>query len=1111
MAEKLAGDVGKLVIQNTSKRDALTEVERRCQKRWRDERVFEVDPPAYQPGVSGAEARRRDDKFFGTMAYPYMNGSLHLGHAFTLSKVEFATGFARMQGKRALFPLGFHCTGMPIKACADKLKREIEMFGETFTVPADLAAEASDSAQPAEVAQQTGEHDPTKFKSGKSKVKAKSAGLQYQFQIMRLLNIPDSEIVKFADEMHWLKYFPPLCQEDCSSLGARVDWRRSMITTDANPYYDAFVRWSMNKLHDMQKIKFGERYTVFSPKDNQPCMDHDRASGEGKGPTDYTGIKLEAVTFSDDAQAIIDKLALPADRKVFFIAATLRPETMYGQTNCFVGPKVNYGLFQAKDGEVFICTPKSARNMAYQGIFESRGEVIQLAEIPGRALVGTIVNAPLSVYGQVRILPMDSVVATKGTGVVTSVPSDSPDDFMTTQDLAKKAAFYGIDASWASNKAVPIISTPTFGDLTAPKICEMLKIQSPKDADALAKAKEMAYKEGFYAGTMLLGKYKGEKVEKAKPLVRQDLITEGSAFIYNEPEDVIMSRSGEECVIALCDQWYIDYGEPAWKAKTEECLSRMNTFGEESRNAFEQCLNWLNQWACSRTYGLGTRLPWDPQYLVESLSDSTIYMSYYTIAHWLHSSIDGSTVGLGNIRPEQMTDDIWEYVLAKGKKPANTTIPIETLDKMRYEFEYFYPLDVRVSGKDLITNHLTFWLYTHTAVFGEENWPQGVRANGLLLLNNEKMSKSTGNFLTLKEAVSKFGADATRLTLADAGDSLDDANFAEETANAMILRLFTLKEWSDSVVADKQSLRTGEFNYYDSCFENEMNGIVRQAYAAYEGASYRAAIKVGFFDFQIARDWYRDITTMHRDLILRWIEWQALLIAPFAPHFAEYIWSDVLHRAGSVQTALFPKPSRDNDKQLESGLAYIRSLASRINSSEGLQLKKKSKGKAQAYDPKKPKSLTIFFSSQFPAWQTPLVELARISFDSSRNAFDDKKIVAGIKDLPKRKDAMPFIQKLKVSVLARPPGVEASEVFDRAQLFDEEQLLKLLLPHIQSSLNNLQQVCLVKVVRSNDVERIALDVVHGQPSFNTALDSAPPMVENAAPGQPEFFFENVAA
>ncbi|WLF76499.1 cytosolic leucyl tRNA synthetase [Lodderomyces elongisporus] len=77
--------------------------------------------------------KKRYQNTFATMAYPYMNGVLHAGHAFTLSKVEFATGFERMNGKRALFPLGFHCTGMPIKAAADKIKREVEMFGEDFS------------------------------------------------------------------------------------------------------------------------------------------------------------------------------------------------------------------------------------------------------------------------------------------------------------------------------------------------------------------------------------------------------------------------------------------------------------------------------------------------------------------------------------------------------------------------------------------------------------------------------------------------------------------------------------------------------------------------------------------------------------------------------------------------------------------------------------------------------------------------------------------------------------------------------------------------------------------------------------------------------------------
>jgi leucyl-tRNA synthetase len=99
------------------------------------------------------------------------------------------------------------------------------------------------------------------------------------------------------------------------------------LTTKANPYFDSFVRWQTTKLHRLGKIKFGERYTIYSPKDGQPCMDHDRAEGEALGPQEYTGIKLEVVDWSANAKGVIDgKLG---GRKVFMVAATLRPETMY--------------------------------------------------------------------------------------------------------------------------------------------------------------------------------------------------------------------------------------------------------------------------------------------------------------------------------------------------------------------------------------------------------------------------------------------------------------------------------------------------------------------------------------------------------------------------------------------------------------------------------------------------------------------------------------------------------------------------------------------------------------------------------------------------------------
>ena len=117
-------------------------------------------------------------------------------------------------------------------------------------------------------------------------------------------------------------------------------------------------------------------------------MDHDRQDGEGHGPQEYTGVKLEVSQWSDAAKAAIGDKA--GDRKVYFVAATLRPETMYGQTNCFVGTSLKYGLFAANDKEAYICTLRAARNMAFQNIFPTWGEYPKVVDLVGSDVVGTL-------------------------------------------------------------------------------------------------------------------------------------------------------------------------------------------------------------------------------------------------------------------------------------------------------------------------------------------------------------------------------------------------------------------------------------------------------------------------------------------------------------------------------------------------------------------------------------------------------------------------------------------------------------------------------------------------------------------------------------------------
>jgi len=202
--------------------------------------------------------------------------------------------------------------------------REVELFGTKFE---NCPEEDDAPKEPPPPSNAVAKEDVTKFAAKKGKAAAKAVKLRWQFQIMLAIGIPFEEIHKFADPQHWLRYFPPLCQRDCNSLGLRIDWRRSLITTDVNPYYDAFVRWQMNRLRQLGKIKYGERYTIYSPKDGQPCMDHDRSDGEGVGPQEYTGIKIKVLEWTKEAKAEIED-KLPEGANVYMIAATLRPETM---------------------------------------------------------------------------------------------------------------------------------------------------------------------------------------------------------------------------------------------------------------------------------------------------------------------------------------------------------------------------------------------------------------------------------------------------------------------------------------------------------------------------------------------------------------------------------------------------------------------------------------------------------------------------------------------------------------------------------------------------------------------------------------------------------------
>src|SRR3989449_2785643 len=531
----------------------LRRIEAKWQSAWEREHVY----------VARADAAR--PKWYSTVPYPYMNGYQHLGFGTSFLRAEFQSRFRRMLGYNVLHPQGFHCTGLPILGAAKRIA----------------------------------EKEPK------------------QWEILRAMGIPDREIPKFADPMHWIEVFPAATMADLKALGAAVDWTRSFITTPLNPPYDAFVRWQFHRLKDGGYVRIDKHPVIWCPKDQAPIGDHDRLEGEGETPMEYTLLKFPL-----------------ADGR-FLVAATIRPETVFGQTNRWVDPAAEYVVARVGD-ERWILNDLASKKLSEQGksvAIESR--------IHGADLLGKDVVAP-AINRAIPILPSSFIDQGRGTRIVTSVPSDAPDDYVALRDLQQDDRLltkYELDAEQIrAIQPIPMIRTPGWGPLPGVEIVDRLGIRNQRDREKLEQAKAEVYKTGFYRGVLNenCGPFAGVRVEVAKEEIRKELTSKGQADLMYEPSGVVICRCMTPAIVKVVDnQWFLAYGDPAWKAKVHDAIASMDLYPPALRKWFDYVTDWLRDWPCAHHRGLGTILPWDPNWVIESLSDSTVYMAYYTIAHAL--------------------------------------------------------------------------------------------------------------------------------------------------------------------------------------------------------------------------------------------------------------------------------------------------------------------------------------------------------------------------------------------------------------------------------------------------------------------------------------------
>src|SRR5437867_3053137 len=358
----------------------LRQIEAKWQSAWERERVY----------VARADPGR--PKWYSTVPYPYMNGYQHLGFGTSFLRAEFQSRFRRMLGCNVLHPQAFHCTGLPILGAAKRIA----------------------------------EKEPK------------------QWEILRAMGIPDREVPKFADPMHWIEVFPAATMEDLKALGAAVDWTRSFITTPLNPPYDAFVRWQFHRLKDGGYVRIDKHPVIWCPNDQAPIGDHDRLEGEGETPMEYTLLKFPL-----------------ADGR-FLVAATIRPETVFGQTNLWVDPDAEYVVARVGD-ERWILNDLAAKKLSEQGKSVAVESRIHGAELLGKDVVAPAINRAIP------ILPSSFIDQGRGTGIVTSVPSDAPDDYVALRDLQQDDRLltkYEFDAGRIrATQPIPIVRTPGRGRL----------------------------------------------------------------------------------------------------------------------------------------------------------------------------------------------------------------------------------------------------------------------------------------------------------------------------------------------------------------------------------------------------------------------------------------------------------------------------------------------------------------------------------------------------------------------------------------------------------------------------------------------------------------------
>ena len=697
----------------------------------------------------------------------------------------------------------------------------------------------------------------------------------------KLYHVPQDKIKEFVEPVKIADYFHEEIKQGMIEMGYSIDWRREFTTID--PVYKKFIEWQFRKLKSMNLVVQGSHPVGWCPKDQNPVSQHDTLGDVEPDFTEYILIKFH-----------YDGMIVPT--------ATLRPETIFGVTNLWINPKIKYKKIKVND-EIWLVSPECARKLEFLD-----KKVSHLGDIDGSEFVGKSVSI---MDKSVPVFPASFVKSENGTGIVMSVPAHAPFDYQALEDIKRDSSDKTVQDIARVIKPISIIKTQEFGDIPAKETVERLKIRDQNDPHLEEATKEVYAKE-FYGGILKenTAKFAGLKVSEAKDPIKDWLqINKNSDILLELNNGPVRCRCGAECVVKILnDQWFLNYSDKTWKEKTNRCFEGMSILPNEIRTEFNYVVGWLRERACARQHGLGTTLPWDKDWIVESLSDSVIYMAYYILAKYVNS---------GELSAENLTDEFLDFVLlgnGNAKQVATKCkMREEAVKRIQDDFAYFYPVDARHSCRDLVPNHLTFFVLNHVAIFPENNWPKQIVVNGSVLMDGKKMSKSMGNIIPLRQAIRQYGADPIRLAIIISAELLQDADFNLESVNS-------IKNKLDNIYEDCAKYKPGKpqkMEPEDSWIISRLQHLSEQTTAALEKMRLREALHHILFSFESDLQWYlkridakgrSDVSSILHQLLTA----RVAMLSPFAPHIAEEMWWR-LGNSGLVSRSAWPKIDMHKD------------------------------------------------------------------------------------------------------------------------------------------------------------------------------------------------------